>query len=61
MKVKVKFKGRKTISFDMGDKPEQGTPAYEKAKASKSKQGIEKTILKSNQALITQKQGKWQK
>ena len=61
MKVKVKFKGRKAMSFEMGDKPEEGTPAYEKAKAKKSKQGIEKTILKSNQALITQKKGAWTK
>jgi hypothetical protein len=44
-----------------GDKPEQGTPAYEKAKAAKSKESIERSILKSKQALITQKQEKWQK
>jgi hypothetical protein len=57
MKVNVK----KAIMGGIGDKPEQGTPAYEKKLAMISGRGIKLMDEKANKMLANQLKGKWQK
>lgn len=45
----------------IGDKPEQGTPAYEKKLAMISGRGIKLMDEKANKMLANQLKGKWQK
>ena len=56
MKVKVK-----KIPAGIGDKPEQGTPAYEKAMAMRSGKQIAKMDEEERKMLENQIKGKWQK
>jgi hypothetical protein len=57
----MKSNVKKAIMGGIGDKPEQGTPAYEKRLAMKSGKQIAKYDKMANKMLQDQIKGKWQK
>jgi hypothetical protein len=57
MKVKVK----KILGKGMGDKPEQGTPEYERNLAMLSGRSIKLMDERANKMLANQLKEKWQK
>lgn len=57
----AKIKVKKIPGKGMGDKPEQGTPEYEKHLAMLSGKSIKLMDEKANKMLANQLKGKWQK